>query len=200
MAILNPTDISLIFLGILIVMVLLEVRKLGRKPEPVTRLEEQFERLSQQMERIGAPQDIQLPGGAQIVEAGRSFETISEQLERLGESAEEIETAMLGEEGVRQFLSGLNQLREELKAAQELFEGTARSLGKASDSMLAAGSALQRIETRLEHVIVPAAKRGQAAGRQESDVVQARVPGDAAPPEPGPGPAHESGPDPEARS
>ncbi len=166
---LSPTDISLIFLGILIVMVLLEVRKLSRKPEPVSRLEEQFERLSQQMERIGAPQDIQLPGGAQIVEAGGAFETISEQLERLGESAEEIETAMLGEEGVRQFLAGVNQLREDLNAAQELFERTARSLGQASDSMLSAGSALQRIEARLENVIVPAARKGKAGSERRDD-------------------------------
>lgn len=159
MAILNPTDISLIFLGILIVMVLLEVRKLGRKPE-VSRLEEQFERLSRQMERIGAPQDLQLPGGAQIVEAGRTFETISEQLERLGESADEIDAEMLGEEGVRRFLNGLKQLREDVTAAQELFEKTARGLGQASDSMLSAGSALQRIEARLENVLVPNARSG----------------------------------------
>lgn len=165
MAIFNPTDISLIFLGILIVMVLLEVRKLSRKPEPVSRLEEQFERLTQQMERIGAPPDIQLPGGAQIVEAGGTFETISEQLERLGESTEDLEESMLGEEGVKRFLKGLQQLREDVSGAQELFERSARSLGQASDAMLSAGSALQRIEARLENVIVPAAK----AGRQEND-------------------------------
>ncbi len=158
----NPTDISLIFLGILIILVLLEVRKLSRKPEPVSRLEEQFERLSRQMERIGAPQDIQLPGGAQIVEAGGTFETISEQLERLGESADEIEAAMLGEEGVRDFLAGLTVLRDDLTAARELFERTARSLGQASESMLSAGSALQRIDARLENVIVPSARKGRS--------------------------------------
>lgn len=166
---LNPTDISLIFLGILIVMVLLEVRKLSRKPEPVSRLEEKFERLSQQMERIGAPQDIQLPGGAQIVEAGGTFETISEQLERLGESADDIDSAMLGEEGVRKFLSGLKQLREDLGAAQELFEKTARNLGQASDTMLSAGSALQRIEARIDNVILPAARSGRAAPREGTE-------------------------------
>lgn len=163
----NPTDISLIFLGILIVLVLFEVRKLSRKPEPVSRLEEKFERLSQQMERIGAPQDIQLPGGAQIVEAGGAFETISEQLERLGESATEIESAMLGEEGVRQFRSGLAELRDDLHAAQDLFERTARSLGQASETMLSAGSALQRIEARLENVIVPAARKGTESGASQ---------------------------------
>lgn len=153
----SATDISLIFLGILIIMVLLEVRKLSRKPEPVTRLEEQFERLSQQMERI-RPGDLDLPGGAQIVEAGRHFETISEQLERLGESAEELDAAMLSEENVHRFLAGLNDFRKDLAAAQEYFEGAARGLGQASDSMLSAGSALQRIDTRLEDVLVPAAE------------------------------------------
>ena len=160
--ILNATDISLIFLGVLIVMVLLEVRKLSRKPEPVSRLEAQFERLSQHMERMGGPpQEIELPGGAQIVEAGQTFETISEQLERLGESATELDAAMLGEEGVRKFLDGLQKLRADLHSARELFERTAEGLGQASDAMLSAGSALQRIEGRLENVLVPAAQKRQ---------------------------------------
>ena len=155
----NATDISLVFLGILIVMVLLEVRKLGRKPEPVSRLEEKFERLSLQMERI-RPGDLDLPGGAQLVEAGQTFETISEQLERLGESAEELDAALMTEDGVRRFTTGLKQMREDLAAAQDLFESAARGLGQASDSMMAAGSALQRVDSHLETVLVPAAKRG----------------------------------------
>ena len=159
---LSATDISLIFLGILIIMVLLEVRKLSRKPEPVSRLEAQFERLSRQMERIGAPSDIELPGGAQIVEAGQSFETISEQLERLGESAAGLEAEMLGEEGAKKFLAGLQQLRQDLRTAQELFERTAASLGQASDAVMSAGSAIQRIENRLETVLVPSAKAREA--------------------------------------
>ena len=158
MAILTPTDISLIFLGILIVMVLLEVRKLSRTPEPVSRLEEQFQRLSQQMERMGAPHDLQLPGGAQIVEAAASFETISEQLERLGESADEIDAALLGEEGIRRFLAGLQELRQDLDAARQKFEAAARSLNDASDTMLAAGASLNRIEKHVENVMVPTAK------------------------------------------
>ena len=167
MAILNPTDISLIFLGILIVLVLLEVRKLSRKPEPVSRLEEKFERLSRQMERI-APQDIQLPGGAQIVEAGGTFETISEQLERLGESADQIEDAMLGEEGAREFLAGLARLREDLNVAQELFQRTAGSLDQSSESMLAAGAALQRIDARLEKM-VPSRRKERAGNSPDPD-------------------------------
>ena len=197
MEILNPTDISLIFLGILIVMVLLEVRKLSRKPEPVSRLEEQFERLSQQMERIGAPQDIQLPGGAQIVEAGGTFETISEQLERLGESADEIEAAMLGEEGVRRFLGGLQQLREDLSAAQEYFETTAKSLGQASEAMLSAGSALQRIEARLENVIVPAAKAGKGDGDGRAKKAKGAGPAAAPKSSAGSGPSQAPKPEPE---
>ena len=149
----SATDISLIFLGILIVMVLLEVRKLSRKPEPVSRLEEKFERLSQQMERIGSPADMKLPGGAQLVEAGQTFETISEQLERLGESATDLDALMIGEESVRRFRDGVGQLRDDLSRARELFELTARDLGAASESMLAAGAALQRVEGRLEAVL-----------------------------------------------
>lgn len=156
----NATDISLVFLGILIIMVLLEVRKLSRKPEPVTRLEEQFERLTRQMERIGAPPDLKLPGGAQLVEANQAFETISEQLERLGESAAELDSEMLGEEGARRFKEGLGQLRSDLRAAQQLFERAAAGLGQASDAVLSAGSVLQRIEARLENILVPALRAG----------------------------------------
>jgi oligoendopeptidase F len=166
---LNATDISLVFLGILIIMVLLEVRKLSRKPEPVSRLEAKFDRLSEQMERIGAPPDIELPGGAQIVAAGETFETISEQLERLGESAEVLDLEMLGEEGARRFHEGLQQLRSDLKAAQQLFERAAAGLGQASDAVLAAGSALQRIETRIEDILAPAAPKpgGKRSRRAE---------------------------------
>lgn len=156
---LNATDISLVFLGILIIMVLLEVRKLSRKPEPVSRLEAKFDRLSEQMERIGAPPDLQLPGGAQIVAAGQTFETISEQLERLGESAEELDAEMLGEEGARLFYEGLQQLRSDLRTAQQLFERAAGGLGQTSDAVLAAGSALQRIETRIDGILAPAARK-----------------------------------------
>jgi hypothetical protein len=154
----SATDISLIFLGVLIIMVLLEVRKLGRKPEPVSRLEEQFERLSQQMERISSPADVKLPGGAQLVEAGQAFETISEQLERLGESASDLDALMIGEESVRRFREGVGQLRDDLSRARELFELTARDLGDASESMLAAGAALQRVEGKLESVLETSAE------------------------------------------
>lgn len=168
---LNATDISMVFLGILIIMVLMEVRKLSRKPEPVSRLEEQFEKLSLQMERI-RPADMELPGGAQLVEAGRTFETISEQLERLGESAEELDMALLTEDGVRRFTQGLKHLREELATAQSLFETAARGLGSASDSMLAAGSALQRVDSHLETVMVPAARQGRRGPGAPDDTVK----------------------------
>jgi chromosome segregation ATPase len=149
--ILTATDLSLIFLGILIVLVLLEVRKLSRRPEPVTRLEEQFERLSRQMERIGVtPSDLELPGGAQIVEANQSFETISEQLERLGRAANDIDAEILGEQEVRRFLQGIPHFQADLRTARELFEATAADVTHMADAMRAAGQALQRIEQRLE--------------------------------------------------
>lgn len=155
--VLNATDISLVFLGILIIMVLLEVRKLSRKPEPVTRLEEQFQRLSQQMERI-RPGDLNLPGGAQLVETNQSFETISEQLERLGESTDDLDAALLTEAGAKKFTRGLKQLREDLAAARELFESAAQGLGQASESMASAGAALQRLDSHLENVLIPSAR------------------------------------------
>lgn len=157
----NATDISLVFLGILIIMVLMEVRKLGRKPEPVSRLEEKFDRLSLQMQRIGAPPDLKLPGGAQIVEAGHTFETISEQLERLGESTADLDSQMLSEAELRQFREGLKQLRADLGVAQQLFERAAAGLGQASDAVLSAGATLQRIDARLQSATAPRAQEGE---------------------------------------
>ncbi len=161
---LTATHISLVFLGILIVMVLLEVRKLSRRPEPGRRLEEQVEHLSQQIERIG-PNEMVLPGGARLVAAERRFETLSEQLERLGESTEELYGTLLTEEGVRRLVTGLEQLQAELSMARSLFEETAHELGQASDSLASAGAALRRIETQLEDVLVlaPATAEGDDA-------------------------------------
>ncbi|HUG39456.1 MAG TPA: hypothetical protein VMM12_03170 [Longimicrobiales bacterium] len=157
----NATDISLVFLGILIIMVLLEVRKLSRKPEPVSRLEEKFDRLSLQMERIGAPPDLKLPGGAQIVEAGQTFETISEQLERLGESTTDLDSAIFTEQEIRRFREGLHLLQADLRVAQQLFERAAAGLGQASDAVLSAGSTLQRIDARLESATAPRRKKSE---------------------------------------
>lgn len=158
--ILNATDISLIFLGILIVIVLLEVRKLSKRPEPVTRLEEQFERLSRQMERIGvAPPDMELPGGAQIVETGQAFETISEQLERLGSTAADIDAEMLGAEEVRRFLASISQLQSDLRAARKQFDAAAADVAHASEAMQAVGAALQQMERGVDRVITPALRR-----------------------------------------
>jgi len=193
--VMNATDISLVFLGILIIMVLLEVRKLSRKPEPVSRLEEQFERLSQQMERI-RPGDLNLPGGAQLVETHHSFETISEQLERLGESTEELDTALLTEAGAQRFTRALNKLRDELATAQELFDSTARGLGQASESMAAARAALQRLDAHLENVLAPTARRhadgGLAAKRPPAGM---SAPTEKNAPEEKRGPADKRGPE-----
>lgn len=160
--VLTATDISLLFLGILIVLVLLEVRKLRRKPEPVSRLQEQFERLSQQMERI-RPTDLDLPGGAQLVETTRTFETISEQLERLGESTRGLDDATLAGARPRPRAGVVGPLREELDAARELFDSAARGLGQASDALIAARAALQRLEAHLENV----QDRAEESGRPD---------------------------------
>lgn len=159
--ILDATDISLIFLGILIVLVLLEVRKLSKRPEPVTRLEQQFELLTRQMERMGvAPPDMELPGGAQIVAAGQSFETISEQLERLGRTAADIDAEILGEEEVRRFLAGISQLQADMRAAREQFDSATADVVDAAESMRAVGVALQSMERGLERILNPAMRHG----------------------------------------
>jgi chromosome segregation ATPase len=144
--VLNATDISLIFLGILIVMVLLEVRKLSRKPEPVARLEEHFERLSQQMERIGTPVDLQLPGGAQIVDAHESFETITEQLERLGEETEGLDASM---DPDRRSAGDLARIRSDLAALRELIDRTVAGVQQTAAALQGARAAVQRMEARV---------------------------------------------------
>lgn len=159
--ILSATDISLIFLGILLVFVLLEVRKLSRRPEPGTKLEAQFEALTKQMERMGvAPPDMELPGGAQIVDASRSFETVSEQLERLGLSAADFDAETLGDEEVRRLVAGLARLRTELRAARELFDSATTDAANAVEAMRAVGLALHAVERGLDQALRPSRPQG----------------------------------------
>lgn len=52
---LNANDIALIFLGILIITVLLEVRKLGRNRHPGSRVDEGSEPLAPPTDRVEEP-------------------------------------------------------------------------------------------------------------------------------------------------
>jgi hypothetical protein len=162
--VLTATDISLIFLGILLVFVLLEVRKLSRRPEPGTRLEAQFEALTEQMARMGvAPPDMELPGGAQIVDASRSFETISEQLERLGVSAADLDAEMLGDDEIRRLVAGLARLRTELRAARQMFDSATTDAADAVEAMRAVGVALQAVERGLDQALTPSRRHDDRA-------------------------------------
>jgi len=157
---LSATDISLLFLGVLLILVLFEVRKLGRRPEPVRQLEAHFERLSRHMERI-APLDIELPAGARIVEAADGYETIAEQLERLGESAAGLDHGTATEDDVRRLVETVESLRAELRIARELADRT--------------GATLRGVEQRLEQTLAPLP--ASTAGRTPGAPPSAATPG-----------------------
>jgi len=148
----TPTDISLVFLGILILLVLLEVRRLGRS---TPNLEKKFEALSQRLgERLGPPPtEMKFRGGAQIVEAGASVDRLSEELERLDGSVRAMEPPDFSPEGMRRFLAALESLRDEIAVARELVGRAGGQYAQAAETLDSAGEALERVGAGLESAI-----------------------------------------------
>lgn len=173
----TPTDFSLLFLGIMIVMVLLEVRRLGsRTPEPVSRLEAKMDALTEQLAaRMAAGHGaIELPGGAQLVDLERSMGDLSDEVDRLGHEAEGVPDG--DKEGTLRFLAALDHLRRDIGMARQLFARVADELSTLSGTMESAATALQVAEQRLDTVLMAGGeaaslrpRSGRTGGGREAD-------------------------------
>lgn len=174
---LTPTDFSLMFLGIMIVMVLLEVRRLGsRTPEPVSRLEAKMDALTEQLAaRMAAGHgEIELAGGAQLVDLEQSMVDLSDEVDRLGQEAEGVPGGE--KEGTVRFLAALDHLRRDIGMARELFARVAEELSSLSGAMESAATALQVAERRLDTVLMAGGeaasmrpRSGRGGGGEETD-------------------------------
>lgn len=148
----TATEISLVFLGLMIVMVLLEVRRLGRRTPD---LEQKFDALSR---RLGVPVDtppteMKFGGGAQIVEAGASLTALSEELERLDGSISGLEAPDYSPEGMARFMTALDGLRQEIHLARDLLGRAAAQMVEVNAALGSAGDALERVGSNLEAAI-----------------------------------------------
>lgn len=148
----TATDISLVFLGLMIVMVLLEVRRLGRRTPG---LERKVDALSRRLgvEPETPPTAMKFGGGAQIVEAGASLTALSEELERLDGSIRGLGTVDASPEAIARFLAALDALRQEVRVARNLLGRAAAQMVEVNDAMGSAGEALDRVGSGLETAI-----------------------------------------------
>lgn len=148
----TATEISLVFLGLMIVMVLLEVRRLGRR---TPNLERKVDALSRKLgERLDtSPTEMKFGGGAQIVEAGGSLNALSEELERLDGSIRALEAPDYSPEGMARFLTALDGLRQEIRLARDLLGRAAAQMVEVNAAVDSAGDALERVGSSLEAAI-----------------------------------------------
>lgn len=148
----TATEVSLVLLGILIALVLLEVRRLGQRTPD---LGQKFDALSRRLgERLDTPPtELKFRGGAQIVQAGTSLTSLSEELERLTGTIRGIESPDYSPEGMARFLAALGDLRQEIRLASDLVDSAALQMGQANGALSSASDALGRLGAALEAAI-----------------------------------------------